>query len=406
MEGAGAASTNAANGDDRTKNQNKTVYIGSLHDDTTEPLLRTLFAQFGNIISCKLIKDGTSTCMFAFIEYDERASAEMAIQAMTGRVFLGRTIKVNWAVSSPPGRNTGAAASTGPGFNAANHYAIFVGDISNELSDEELYDAFAKYGVISDCRIIRDPVTLKCRNYGFITYVSQESAANAIKDMNGYWIGNRSIRTNWAHKRSDSSQSSFVEPAAWTPTTDPSRPTYQQIDSQGSSTNTTIYCGNVTSGLSRQFLSKMFSRYGAISNIRVFPEKRYGFVRFIERSSAVRAIYEMNDANINGDSLRVSWGKEHLPTPNDMAYWQSCQNFQSAYAMYMQQQSFYQANAVAQALQTYHSQFPNNNWSQSGAQGSSYGMDNPYQAESDADNQRAKMQTEASTYFSSKNVGA
>lgn len=403
MEGTSAGSSNAANGDERTKHL-KTIYIGSLHEDTTEPLLCTLFAQFGTIKTCKLIKDGSSTGMFAFIDYDEHKSAEMAIQAMTGRVFLGRTIKVNWAVSSPPGGNTGATAAIGPGFNTVNHYAIFVGDISNELSDEELYDAFSKFGVISDCRIIRDPVTLKCRNYGFITYVGKEAAANAIKDMNGHWMGNRSIRTNWAHKK-NGSPSSLVE-TAMTPPLDSAKPTYQQIDSQASSTNLTIYCGNVTSGLSKNLLTHIFSPFGAISNIRAFPEKRYGFVRFVERSSAIRAIMEMNEAIINGDSIRVSWGKEHLSSANDIAYWQSCQDFQNAYSMYMQQQSFYQANAVAQALQTYQSQFPGN-WFQSqqvqGSGSSSFGMGNTFQAASDADNQRAKMQTEASTYFSTKN---
>lgn len=401
MEGAGLSS--GAKGDERTKHL-KTVYIGSLHGETTEPLLCTLFSQFGVIKSCKLIKDGASTGMFAFIEYDEHKSAEMAIQAMTGRVFLGKTIKVNWAVSAAPGGNTtGAAAAIGPGFNPVTHYTIFVGDIGSELSDEELYDAFSKFGVISDCRIIRDPVTLKCRNYGFITYVSKESASNAIKEMNGYWMGNRSIRTNWAHKKNGS-----LAEATGTPSHDPSKLTYQQIDSQASSSNTTIYCGNVTSNLSRNLLSQIFSRFGAITNIRAFPEKRYGFVRFVEKSSAVRAIYEMNNAIINGDSIRVSWGKENYSEASDIAYWQYCQQFQNAYAAYMQQQSFYQANAVAQALQTYNAQFHHDNgWSpQSQVQGSSFGMENSFQTSSDADNQRAKMRTEASSYFSTKNCGA
>ena len=53
----------------------------------------------------------------------------------------------------------------------------------------------------SDCRVVRDPQTLKSKGYGFVSFTKKVEAENAIALMNGQWLGSRSIRTNWATRK-------------------------------------------------------------------------------------------------------------------------------------------------------------------------------------------------------------
>ena len=55
--------------------------------------------------------------------------------------------------------------------------------------------------IFSDCRVVRDPQTLKSKGYGFVSFMKKVEAENAIALMNGQWLGSRSIRTNWATRK-------------------------------------------------------------------------------------------------------------------------------------------------------------------------------------------------------------
>jgi len=58
----------------------------------------------------------------------------------------------------------------------------------------------------SDCRVVRDPQTLKSKGYGFVSFTKKVEAENAIALMNGQWLGSRSIRTNWATRKPPTSR--------------------------------------------------------------------------------------------------------------------------------------------------------------------------------------------------------
>lgn len=55
--------------------------------------------------------------------------------------------------------------------------------------------------------------------------------------------------------------------------------TYEEVYNQASPSNCTVYCGGVTNGLSEELMNKTFSPYGTISEVRVFKDKGYAFIR-------------------------------------------------------------------------------------------------------------------------------
>lgn len=76
----------------------KTIYVGNLLYAITSDELRELFSQFGEVLSVKLINDRESGKPkgFGFVEMEDEG-ANRAIDALNGKDFLGRTIRVNEA---------------------------------------------------------------------------------------------------------------------------------------------------------------------------------------------------------------------------------------------------------------------------------------------------------------------
>ncbi|KYN10837.1 Nucleolysin TIA-1 isoform p40 [Trachymyrmex cornetzi] len=151
-----------------------------------------------------------------------------------------------------------------------------------------------------DCRVVRDPQTLKSKGYGFVSFVKKAEAESAIGNMNGQWLGGRSIRTNWATRKPPAPKSEAnAKPL-----------TFDEVYNQSSPTNCTVYCGGLTNGLTEELMQKTFSPFGSIQEIRVFKDKGYAFIRFSTKESATHAIVAVHNTDINGQTVKCSWGKE------------------------------------------------------------------------------------------------
>jgi len=75
------------------------VYVGNLSYDTTEEKLRTLFGEYGEVESVRLITDRDTgrSKGFAFVEMSTEGAAQEAITALNGQEVDGREIRVDKA---------------------------------------------------------------------------------------------------------------------------------------------------------------------------------------------------------------------------------------------------------------------------------------------------------------------
>ncbi|WP_291318413.1 RNA-binding protein [Desulfonatronospira sp.] len=73
------------------------LYVGNLPWSTTEAQLRDSFAEFGEVSSAKIIEDRETgrSRGFGFVEMEN--GADDAIEALDGKDYGGRNIKVNVA---------------------------------------------------------------------------------------------------------------------------------------------------------------------------------------------------------------------------------------------------------------------------------------------------------------------
>ena len=83
----------------------KQIYVGNLPYRSSEEDVRELFAQYGEVHSVKLITDRETGRArgFGFVEMED-ADAQNAIEALDGKEFEGRTLRVNEAKPREPRR--------------------------------------------------------------------------------------------------------------------------------------------------------------------------------------------------------------------------------------------------------------------------------------------------------------
>ena len=95
----------------------KKLYVGNLPFSATEDELRTTFERHGRVESVNVIMDRETGRPrgFAFVEMEDAAAAATAIQALDGRDFGGRSLRVNEAQDKRAG-GVGGGGGGGGGF--------------------------------------------------------------------------------------------------------------------------------------------------------------------------------------------------------------------------------------------------------------------------------------------------
>jgi RNA recognition motif-containing protein len=80
---------------------------------------------------------------------------------------------------------------------------IYVGNLSRDLTESELREAFAAFGEVSSASIIKDKFSGETRGFGFVEMPNKEEADKAISGLNGKDLKGRSLTVNEARPRTD-----------------------------------------------------------------------------------------------------------------------------------------------------------------------------------------------------------
>lgn len=77
---------------------------------------------------------------------------------------------------------------------------IFVGNISLDVSEEELKNLFSEYGEVESAEIVYDKLTGESRQFGFVRMPDENAATDAINDLNGRDLKGKDLRVNQARR--------------------------------------------------------------------------------------------------------------------------------------------------------------------------------------------------------------
>lgn len=82
---------------------------------------------------------------------------------------------------------------------------IFVGNLSYQTTQDELYAAFAYYGGVERVNIVTDRDSGQPRGFAFIEMTDRSEAENAITSLNGAELNGRALNVNEARPKPASS---------------------------------------------------------------------------------------------------------------------------------------------------------------------------------------------------------
>jgi len=80
---------------------------------------------------------------------------------------------------------------------------IYVGNLSRDVSETDLKEAFQAFGEVASAAVIKDKYTGESRGFGFVEMPNKEEADKAIAGLNGKDIKGRAITVNEARPRRD-----------------------------------------------------------------------------------------------------------------------------------------------------------------------------------------------------------
>ncbi|XP_062013467.1 polyadenylate-binding protein RBP45-like [Rosa rugosa] len=271
----------------------RTLWIGDLQYWMEETYLFSIFANTGEVVSVKVIRNKQTTQSegYGFIEFVNRAAAERVLQTYNGTPMPngGQPFRLNWA-------SAGEKRS-----DDTPDYTIFVGDLAVDVTDYMLQEIFkARYPSCKGAKVVIDRLTGRTKGYGFVKFGDESEQLRAMTEMNGVVCSSRPMRIGPAANKNAGGNQQY------------SKASYQSSPGAKNETdpnNTTIFVGNLDANVTDDHLRTVFSQYGELVHVKIPAGKRCGFVQFADRSRAEEALQGLNNSQIGGQNIRLSWGR-------------------------------------------------------------------------------------------------
>lgn len=80
---------------------------------------------------------------------------------------------------------------------------IYVGNLSYDITTDELREAFEQHGEVTNAKIIMDRDTGRSKGFGFVEMPNQAEGEAAIAELNGAMLRGRTARVNEARPRAN-----------------------------------------------------------------------------------------------------------------------------------------------------------------------------------------------------------
>ncbi|GAA5800627.1 hypothetical protein EDC94DRAFT_604185 [Helicostylum pulchrum] len=283
-----------------------TLWMGELEPWMDEQYIQQLWFNLNEKVMVKVIRDKTTgiSAGYAFVDFSTAASARLVMSRYNGVVMSNslKQFKLNWA--------------SGGGLidrreDRQPEYSIFVGDLSPEITEINLLSVFrTRYISCKSAKIMTDPRTGMTRGYGFVRFTEFMDQQRALIEMQGYFLGSRTIRVSVATPKNKSpfsastSNSSLLASPNKSPLQSPLL-LHHHLDTA----NTTVFVGGLSAPIHEDELRQYFQHYGEIVYVKIPPGKGCGFVQFVLRECAELAIAQMNGYQIGNSRIRLSWGR-------------------------------------------------------------------------------------------------
>ncbi|KAJ3674019.1 hypothetical protein LUZ60_006011 [Juncus effusus] len=302
--GAAAPAAAAPYHQPSTLEEVKTLWIGDLQYWMDENYLYACFAQTGEVMSVKIIRNKLTGLPdgYGFIEFISHEAAERILLNYNGLQMMPNTehpFRLNWASFSSGDKRS----------EVVPDHSIFVGDLAPDVTDFILQETFrVNYPSVRGAKVVIDVATGRSKGYGFVKFADEAEKNRAMAEMNGMFCSTRQMRI------------SNAIPKRPTPVTQGAG-TLPPVAPDPDVTNTTIYIGNLDPNITEDELRIICSHIGEINYVKIPLNKGCGFVQFSNRASAEEATQRLHGTVIGQQIVRLSWGRTPVNRQDPSAVW-------------------------------------------------------------------------------------
>lgn len=251
------------------------LYVGDLHPDVTEAILFEKFSTAGPVLSIRVCRDMITrrSLGYAYVNFQQPADAERALDTMNFDPLKGRPIRIMWSQRDPSLRKSGVGN-------------VFIKNLDKSIDNKAMYDTFSAFGNILSCRVAQDEQG-NSKGYGFVHFETEEAANKSIEKVNGMLLNSKIVFVG-----------KFI----------PRKEREKELGEKAK-LFTNVYIKNFGDDFNDDKLKEMFEPYGAITSYRVMnndgKSRGFGFVAFESPEFAEKAVDAWNGKEVDGKILYV-----------------------------------------------------------------------------------------------------
>jgi len=263
------------------KNLDKTIDHKSLFDT---------FAQFGQILSCKIELDEQNESKgYGYIQFATQEAADKSVDKVNGKMLNGKKVFVGAFV---PRKERLAE-------NASKKFTnIYVKNLDESVEDDQLRSMFEVFGAIKSAVIMKGDDG-RSKGFGFVNFDKPEEAEAAVNALNDTEHKGKTVFVGRAQKKAEREadlRSKFEQ---------------MKMEHMTKYQGVNLYIKNLDDDIDDTKLRGIFDPFGTITSAKVMSDgkiasKGFGFVCFSTPEEATKAVTEMNGKIVGSKPLYVA----------------------------------------------------------------------------------------------------
>jgi len=162
------------------------LFVHGVKQETDNDKIKEIFDKYGKVTDSFNPGKG-----FAFVTFSTPEEADAAVEALNGKEVFGNIISVNVSKPKEKPEKEGGKAGKDKKKAAKDSVRLFVNNVSEKTSQDDLKTAFAGHGTVTDAY---NPG----KGFAFVNFATADEAQAAIEALNGQEVCGQVIECNIA----------------------------------------------------------------------------------------------------------------------------------------------------------------------------------------------------------------